>query len=109
MKSNNVSDAPVHDREHIEIYWFEGEVVRAVQVGPDLRNVGAIIGWIPLYQFSVTVREHEIELRDMGRGICETLRPSDWLVRHGPEGWGVVEDSIFRLVYSRSVIRAGVG
>jgi hypothetical protein len=101
MQPSSTDALRAHADERIGIYWFEDEVVRAVQVAPDLRNIGTILGWLPLYQFSVTITEDEIELRDLGSGICEPLRPSDWLVRHGPEGWGTVCDATFRFVYTR--------
>ena len=101
MASINPTDVLVPNDEKIGIFWFEDELIRAVQVGPDLRNVGTIIDWLPLWEFTVIVTEDQIELRDSGSGISETLKPSVWLVRHGPEGWGTVDDPTFRLVYRR--------
>ena len=89
------------DTEQIGIYRFDGEVVRAVEVGPDLRNIGVIMGWLPLGEFEIKVADNAIDLIARGSRVTETLRPGDWLFRAGLEAWGTVDEFTFAEVFER--------
>lgn len=85
--------------ETVRLFAHKGQALRAVQVGPQMRNAATVLELLGTDQFFVDVSEVYIEIYDTVGGGAVMLHEGDWLTRTGDYAWGVVRSDWFNLLY----------
>jgi hypothetical protein len=83
----------------VRTFARKSQALRAVQVGPQIRNAAAVLELLGPDQFLLDVHEDGIEILDTIGGGTVVLHEGDWPTRTGDYGWGVVRADWFEALF----------
>jgi hypothetical protein len=92
-------DGSTRPSGRVEPYQRRRQVVTAIQVEPDLANLGGILTLLPEVRYRIAANRTEVTVSDLLTGEVHLAWATDWLVRSPDGGWTVVENEAFYELY----------